>query len=258
VAVTLPVVNGSSGTWGGILNAALTDIDNRLTAATAANTAQDTGISDLTTRIGTAETKITNLEASGGSSYPSKADLPTSATNGARAVTADTGIAWTWYSGAWYPAPGTWCCTLIQAEATNPIPTATATVIQLDTPKTVGVTGSYSINGNLAGWQPTVPGWYTLSGGISYTDTQAGQGFRQAYLTMGGTPINGSGGVVSPNDDATTTTVVNTRTITVYVPAGQKIQLVGIHTQGITLNTSIASSSRSSLSVVFAGWYPAS
>lgn len=261
MAVTLPVVNGSSGVWGTILNAALTDIDNRLVAATSSTSTHTGDISNLTTRVGAAETSITALQNTGGATYSSRAALPTSATNGTRATTTDTGVTWTHFGGYWYPPPGTVAGGLYQASAQS-LPNQQNTLIQFDSTRASYLLGSYSF-GSAASWNCTAPGWYTITGGVSFTDTSAGSGYRQATLFKGTTSANaaavlGSSQTAAPNQQNGTTTSISTRTITVYCEAGERVFLYGNHSQGSAINTASAalSSFYSTLNVVFAGWFP--
>lgn len=60
MAVTLPIVNGSEGVWGTILNAAITDIDNRVVANATKGTTHDSTIATLTSTTQTHTTQITN------------------------------------------------------------------------------------------------------------------------------------------------------------------------------------------------------
>lgn len=262
MAVTLPVVNGSSGVWGTILNAALTDIDNRLTTATTSSTTAGADITNLQTRMATAETNVTNLQTTGGSTYANRASLPGTASNGAKAVTTDSGLTWTHYEGNWYPPPGTLAGSLFQSTAQT-LPTATPTLIAFDSARSSFPIGSYSL-GSAASWNCTVPGWYTAVGGVSFGDTVPGIGYRQAQLYKGTSSANavavsGSSNVCAPNQQNATTTSLSTRTTSIYIAAGERLFVYGNHSQGTSIATAAAglTSFYSTLSVTFVGWFPA-
>lgn len=86
LTITKPTVNGSTGTWGTVLNQALDDIVSQVNTNLTNIATNTTNISSLTTRMGTAESNITALQSGGSgitsASFTTQRDLLVGTGNG--------------------------------------------------------------------------------------------------------------------------------------------------------------------------------
>jgi hypothetical protein len=229
VTVVLPVINGSSGVWGQILNTALTDIDVRLTTATNANATQDTEVGALKTRVGTLES---------GASAGGKLTVTTSAsrppiTVGQIALETDTGYL---YYGASVngtatrvPFPGSYVAKMRSTAAQN-LTTSVATRI------TLGATDFDRLGGcTSTRYTAQVPGMYELTGAVSFENHSTG--YRGTYWYLNGAQYNGSTTTLAATPGTAAPTVVPMRTIVAKLDAGQYVEVYAIQNSGTTLAT---------------------
>jgi hypothetical protein len=247
VAVTLPVVNGSSGTWGTILNAALTDIDTRLTTATTSIGTQDTDIGSLKTRVTTLE---------GATSAGGKLTVATSGTRPALAVgqiVLETDTGFLYYAAS------------VNGVATRvPFPGSYVAKLKRTTTQNYGNNSAGALQYNtadfdrLAGWNggtpsrytAQVPGSYEFAGAISY-ETNA-TGYRQVTWYVNGTAQNTSNAVVAAATGESTVAVA--RTITLKLAAGDYVEMYGLQNSGSTLATDVTTAFQPGMQVKYLGY----
>lgn len=238
MAVTLPVVNGSSGTWGTILNAALTDIDNRLSTNTTDST-------DLKNRV-------SNLETSGGGKL-------TVATSGSRPTPAvgqvvletDTGylyyVASVQGAPTRVPFPGSHVAKLRRTSSQN-FGNNSAGALQF-TVADFDRLGSWN-SSTPSRYTAQIPGIYEFTGGLSYSVSTAG--YRSVTWYYNGSPFNASNAVVP--GAAGDSTVVAARTSTLKLAVGDYVELFGMQNSGATLTTDTTNAYLPNMSVKYLGY----
>lgn len=245
MAITLPVVNGSSGTWGTILNAALTDIDTRLTDATSKNTSQDTTLTTLGGRV-------TTLEGSAGSG--GELTVATSATRPAPAVgqivlETDTGFLYYVASVSGTPTrvpfPGSYLAKLkratTQTYGNNTAGPVAFTVADFDRLKGWNGTTRYTA---------TVPGIYEFTGAISWVTNTTG--YRSVTWNVNGAPHNCTAAIIpaAPGES----TVVVARPCVLALNANDYVELVGQQNSGVSLTTDAGYINQPSMVVKYLGY----
>jgi len=252
MAETLPVVNGSSGTWGTVLNTAIGNIDTRVATATATNTTQDTNITNVTGRVTTLETNTAgNINAS---TVTTKGDLIVATANAAitRLGVGTTGqyLAPTPAAGgglSWQLNPGQLVFSARATTAQN-IPDITNTFIIFQT-EDYDRLNVFTPGASSSTYTPGVAGWYEVTGNVSFGNAQAG--YRGVYWNVDGADVPAGGAVA-----AYTPTVganVNARTIPLLLTASSVISLRAYHNAGSTISTNIATAQQSSMSVKWLG-----
>lgn len=238
MAVTLPVVNGSSGTWGTILNAALTDIDGRLT----------TTISDTSGL----QSRVSNLETSGGG----KLTVATSSSRPSPAVgqvvlETDTGflyyVASIGGNPTRVPFPGSYVAKLKRTSTQN-FGNNSAGALQYSIAD-VDRLGGFS-TGTPSRYTAQVAGTYEFTGAISYSVSATG--YRSASWYYQGGAFNGGGAVV-PGTSGETTVVV-ARPAIIRMSAGEYVELYGLQNSGATLTTDTTTAYQPGMQVKYLGY----
>lgn len=244
MALTLPDVNGSSGTWGSILNAALTDMDTRLNDATTKNTAQDTSLTTLGNRV-------TTLETSGG-----KLAVATSTTRPAPAVgqiVLETDTGYLYYMASVGGTP-----------TRVPFPGSYVAKLKRTTPQNFGNNSAGGVAftaadlDRLGAWSsaaPTrytapVPGAYEFTGAISYAAN--GTGFRSTTWYVNGAAQNSSSIIIPAVTGEAT--VVNARPVVLRLAVGDYVELVGLQNSGATITTDTTTANQPSIQVKYLGY----
>ncbi len=241
ITITKPVVGGSQGTWGSILNQALDDLVTQintnttdLTTAKTDITTAKTDITSLKSRVTTAENNISTLQSgsSGGGSANGFYSVSTrsgnsSYGNGAHLYETSTQRHWVGSSTAWVPMPGS---IVFKARSGSSANLADSTWV--DIPWTVeydrmgvGVSGS--------AYTPGLPGWYELTGssGFSLGGSSTNPGTRSLCWYISGSQAN-AGQSTFPGAG---TVVVPARALCVLLTASDSIALKVYQNSGSTL-----------------------
>ncbi len=213
MTVTLPVVNGSSGTWGGILNTAITDIDNRVTDNT---------------------NKLTTLQ---NTSTGGKFTVATSGTRpnvevGQVVLETDTGFI---YYGASVggvatrvPMPGMWVAKLRRTTTLNMSSGVSyqMSYTNVDFDRLGGFNSGSAYN-------ITVPGIYEFTGGTSWITNSTG--YRSCWLRINNNAYSSSGTIAGPSSDSTS---ISFRPTVVRLAQGDTVDMTVL--QSNTAGTALA------------------
>lgn len=263
---TLPIVGNSSGTWGTTLNATLTDMEGRINTNTGATGTNGTNIaainSQITTinnQITTINGKITALESKppGGIIVGTTATLP-AVTVGQVTLATDTGylsyganISGTPTRVPW---PGSWVGTFTQTVVQT-MPNNTNSKMLFDTVN----------NDRLGGWTSAtksrytckLAGTYEFNGGASFDANKVG--WRKTSIMLGGVEVPGNNTVTLPDNPpaggaATTVCSISFRPTILKLAVGQYVEVVGIHTATVPLDTFIVPSYQPNLRVKYLGY----
>lgn len=245
--VTKPEVNGSTGTWGTILNTALDDLQGQVT--TVSNTAgtNSSSITTLSGRVSTAETNITTLQAAGGF-YSGTAAARAANTNynlGGHYYETDTGRHWVGTSARWVPMPGS---ILLKARQTTLQSLATSGTAAAVTFQTV----DYDRLSNFASstYTVTIPGWYELTGGCAFANNATG--YRGVFWFVNGASVSAGGATMAPN--ASVASALSARPLSVLLAATDTVQLYAVQTSGGALDTFVSSAQyQASMQVKYLG-----
>jgi hypothetical protein len=252
MAETLPVVNGSSGTWGSVLNTAIGNIDTRVAAATATNGTQDTNITSVTGRVGALETGTAG--AINVSTLTTKGDLLVATGSGAvsRLGVGAAGqfLAPTPAAGgglAWALNPGQ---LVFSARATTAqsLPDLTSVFIIFQT-EDYDRLNVFTPGAASSTYTPGVAGWYEVTGNVYFGNAQAG--YRGLYWNVDGADVN-AGGATAAYTPATGANV-NARTMPLLLTATSVISLRAYHNAGATISTNVATAQQSSIAVKWLG-----
>jgi hypothetical protein len=251
VALTLPIVNNSTGTWGGILNTALTDLDNRLETVTTTTETTNTDLANL-------DERVTTLENAGGGGGGGTAGLtvvygtlPTP-TIGAAVLDGATGYL---HYGAdingtatFVPFPGSFLAKLkriqVQAYGNN-----TFGALAFDAADTDRLGGWSAANPTR--YTAMVPGSYEFTGAIGWATNATG--IRQVYFTKNGATFNGSLNLVQAVTGSPTFALV--RATIIGLAAGDYVEMVGLQSSGVTLNTDNNTTDQPGMHVKYLGYY---
>lgn len=189
-------------------------------------------------------------------SVSTKSALPSGQSNGTKYITTDTGNLWTYYNGFWYPEPGTLCLAAYQTTPSD-VPTAANTPIRLDAQRNANFStyGNFS-SGTNAYFMATAPGYYELSGGVSYAGNTTG--YRAALFFKDNNPVPGSQNMSAVPSSSATAMAVSARNTVLYLTTSNTVQLIGYQNSNVTLATQTATVLVPTFSVVFRGWYPTS
>lgn len=249
MAVTLPIVGGSSGVWGSILNDAITDIDNRLVTATGTNSAQDTDITDLKSRL----TALETAPPARGMLIITTSGTRPPMTQGQICLETDTGYLYYVHTAGGaltrIPWPGSHIAGIRQTTAQNTT-TGTATALTMDTRDF----------DRLGGWAGTsrytafVKGLYEFTGAVSFATNTTG--YRACYWA-----VNGAGRPASrvqiPPAPTGASTVIAARPMTVSLNVGDYVELMAHQNSGATLSTDVTTGTmyQPSVLIKFLGYY---
>lgn len=251
MAVQLPIINGSSGVWGSILNDAIIDIDTRVVTATTTNVTQTTDITTLAARVATLET----TSKTGYLVVTTAAGKPP-ASIGQMGLETDTGYLWYVASISGVPTrvpwPGSYLGKCRQTTAQNIAAGTTGSPITFQTCDT------NRLNGWSSGskWTAPVRGLYEFSGAIAFTFLASPSGYRAAQWMIDGAAYNASRINVDPVEATNQTTVVNARSVVVSLNAGQYVELYGAQTSSSTIATDVSSVTfQANMSVKYMGYY---
>jgi len=249
MAVTLPIINGSEGVWGSILNTAITDIDNRLINATDKNNTQDTTLTTYGDRITTLENKPA---AEGKLLLTTSGSRPTPVV-GQIVLETDTGYLYYCASvggvATRVPFPGSYVAKLKQTTSQN-LPTGSGTAI------TFNAADFNRLNGWTSGsrFVATVPGTYEFTGAVSFGAN--GTGYRGCIWVVNGANFNGTAayGPPAPTTPVSASTVIVARPVTLGLGVGQYVELYGIQGSGSTLATDVGTTQQSGMQVKYLGY----
>lgn len=244
MALDLPVVNGSSGTWGSILNAALTDIDSRLSAAIIKNNDQDTALNTVTGRVNTLEANT------GGKLTVVTGVYPTLA---AGQIFLDTNNGYLSYVASVSGVP-----------TRVPFPGSYVAKLKRTTTQNYGNNSAGALNFNaadtdrLGGWSSgtptrytaTVPGAYEFTGAISYAANATG--YRSTTWYLNGAAQNSSSIIIPAVTGEST--VVNARPCILKLNVGDYVELYGYQNSGSTVTTDATTANQPSIQVKYLGY----
>lgn len=216
MAFTLPIINGSSGVWGDILNRTLTEMNETLQ-----------GIVDGGGTGG-----------GGGFTVCTNATLPDPPVVGQITLETDTG--WLSYvasiagTATRVPFPGSW---VARYRCTVAHPMASGALFKI--PWTVADFDRYT---TFSGTNPTrftapVAGTYEFTGGASWENNNTG--YRRLSVFANGVET-ASAGVVG-NATTTTASIANMRSLILRLTAGQYVEVAATHTATGDLNIDVGS-----------------
>lgn len=252
MAVQLPIINGSSGVWGTILNDAITNIDNRLITATDKNTTQTTDIAALTARVATLE----STSKTGYMVVSTSAGKPAPAI-GQMGVETDTGYLWYVASIAGVPTrvpwPGSYLGKCRQTTAQTIAKGTTGSAL------TWQVCDTNRLNGWSSGSRFIAPvrGLYEFAGGATfvYVDNALHPGYRATQWMIDDATYNTSRINVPPVTSGQSTSVP-TRTIVVNLNVGQYVELYAAQNTDLSIATDVSSQTyQPYMQVKYMGYY---
>lgn len=279
ITITKPVVNGSSGTWGTILNQALDDIVTGVNGNVPTGTVTAKGDLLVATASGavarqavgsngqvlTADSTQTNgvkwasAGSSGMSVVANYAALPTGST-GMMAYTTDTNTMWTYgtYSGSgvWVPMAGSVIASLINTAGQNYATSGTYyaqtwTGYQM-VASTYASYGGWSSSTNPTRFTVPYPGWWEFTGSIGWDQGAAGQRVTSYRKNGVGTPINGT--MLQWYNSATSGAVgMPTVNMVISLAAGDYIEMYGAQFSGGAITTSTSTGWQPHMSVKYLG-----
>lgn len=254
MAVTKPVVNGSSGTWGTILNAALDDLDTRITADVANLVTANTAITTNATNTTNLGTRVTALEGAANT----KLIVATSGTRPAAAVgqavlETDTGFLYYVVSIGGTPTrvpfPGSYLARMRRTTTQN-IGNSSQNEISFSSADFDRLTGWSS--GSPTRYTAKVAGDYEFSGMVSFAANSTG--YRLATILHNGSNVPGAVSVV-PAGQAVASTAVSLRPITVTMALNDYVELSCFHNGGATLATDATTHYQPTLQVKYLGYH---
>lgn len=252
MTVTLPIINGSTGIWGGILNTAITDIDDRLMTATGKNDTQDATLTSLTARIVALESAVTSI----GAMKTFTSGTRPAPTVGVVGLETDTGyLAYGAKIGGiatWVPWPGSVMAKLRQTTAQD--------VLRVDGGATSVINFQVADLNRLSGWvggaRFTAPlaGLYECAGAITYAAN--GVGNRNAMLTVNGAQLTATASSCPGTASGASTAL--TRPIVLALNKNDYVELRSWQSSDITIKTDVATGqSQTGLQVKYMGYYGA-
>lgn len=137
----------------------------------------------------------------------------------------------------------------VRQTATQTITTGTLTSITFtteDLDDDPAGTGAHSTSVNTSRYTAVYPGWYQVSGVVSFAANATG--VRAASWAVNGTAINASASAI-PNNGAATIVDVPAPTIQVFLNVGDYVELQGYHERGANLDTFVSGQHASSMDV---------
>lgn len=245
MALAKPVVNGSSGTWGSILNDALDDLDTRITDATTKNTTQDTTLTALDGRIDTLEN-----DTGGGGLTVASGSLPAVAVG---QIVLDTVTGYLHYGASVGGTP-----------TRVPFPGSYVAKLKRTTTQTYGNNAAGALNfsaadtDRLGGWNngtptrytATIPGAFEFTGAISWVTNATG--YRSVTWYLNGAAQNASSAIV-PGTSGESTVVV-ARPAVLRLNVGDYVELYGLQNSGGSITTDAATANQPSIQVKYLGY----
>lgn len=276
VAITKPTVNGSSGTWGTILNQALDDIVTGVNAAVPASTVTAKGDLLVATASGTvarqavgsngqilvADSTQTNglkwapITVTG---YNGVGNFPLPATAGVGTTVFDTATSTYWrvytYGGTayWGPEPGTQVLNVYQSTAQTALTSGTYFALSLQTAHTGGNPfAAWSSSTNNSRFTAPWPGLYEFTGGVSWGSAAAG--YRACAWRKNGTAPYATASLARIYISGTVGTNMAARTWMQPLANGDYVELVHMQQSGDnTITTDIAAGLQSNMTVTYHG-----
>lgn len=173
--ITKPVVNGSSGTWGTILNQALDDLQTAIDTNAGGIATTNANVTTLSGRVTTAEGNISTLQAGSGF-YSGTAAARASDTHynvGGHWYDTDTKMHWVGDGSRWVPMPGSLVLKVRQTTAQTNFTDGSLVDVVFNT-EDYDRLGGYAATSSSTTYTPGIPGWYELTGGCSFTSNASG------------------------------------------------------------------------------------
>lgn len=230
VAITKPVVNGSNGTWGTILNQALDDI-------VAAVNNGDTTTGTLAGRVTTAENNIATLQNNTGhySGTAAQRAASTNYTTGASFYETDTKQRWVGAGTTWVPAPGSLLLKVSYSGTAINIADGAVVALPWDT-ETYDRLAAFTPGASATTYTPGIAGWYEFTGGCSFSANATGT--RSLRWAIGGS-VQATGGVTAAA--ASSAITVNARPWIVQLSTTDAVSLTATST-GAAVTTAFPNS----------------
>lgn len=247
--VELPVINGSTGVWGTILNNSIRQIEGYINTNLDTNTTQGDTLTTLTNDV----TNIKNTFKNGMMAVSTSTTRPP-AVVGLIGLETDTGYLYYCASisgvATRVPFPGQYLAKLRQTSSQTFNQGSAAAI-------TYGVADTLRGGGWSSGSRYTaqVPGIYEFTGAITFGANATG--YRTAMWYKGGTPVP-AGAVTIPATPITPTSassVVTARTMVIGLNTNDYVELYGVQSGATTLNTDVAASLQSGIYVKYLGYY---
>lgn len=108
--------------------------------------------------------------------------------------------------------------------------------------------GGHSTSTNTSRYTARYPGWYEISGGVSFASS--GTGIRLASWAVNGSNIPGSDALI-PTAGSGNSTRLPTRTELVYLDIGDYVELKALQTSGGALNTAVTNDEQATMNVTW-------
>ncbi len=236
VAVTKPVVNGSNGTWGTILNQALDDLVSAVNTNASSITTNSGNLTTLTNRVTTAENNIASLQTGSGFYSGNTAALgsDTHYSGGGHFYDTQTGYHYIGSSAAWVPLPGSLLVKVRQTVAQT-LNDSTYTAInfgQIDYQRVTCWSGTT--------FTAPYAGIYEFTGAVGFNNVANGARLV-GFNTPGQTSVIAGTGTQVAASSAVFMTVA-ARPYQASLAAGATMALYAYQTTGAQLNTASATS----------------
>jgi len=247
--VSLPVINGSTGTWGTILNQAIRDIEGYLNTNAASDVTQGTDITQLKTDVNAL--KATNTV--GMMAVSTSLNRPTP-TVGLMGLETDTGYMYYVASVSGTPTrvpfPGQYLAKIKQTNSQN-FTQGNGAALTLHT------ADMNRLNGWTSGsrYSAQVPGVYEFTGAITFGANATG--YRSAIWYKQGAAFNGAGVTIpaTPITPTSAPTTVVARPTIIGLNVGEYVELYGVQSGAATLATDASAIVQSGMQVKYLGYY---
>jgi hypothetical protein len=249
MALTLPVVNGSNGVWGTILNGILTELDTRVAAL-------DTDTTSTESEVATLKTRIAALESGAGTGVGGLT-VATSTTRPELAigqVVLETDTGFIYYGGK-----------VNNVAFRLPFPGSHLAKLKRTSDQAFGNGGQNALAfetaefDRLGGWNsvtPTrytakVPGFHEFTGGISWGTGGTNTSTRVVYWTLNGLLTVAGSSII--HTEGPTGVVMQARTLSVKLAVGDYVELWGQQGSGTTLQTNTTVGALPTMQVTYLG-----